>query len=144
MQTTIQTQSAATGIDFISNGIDDKFTKGSFKGGPADKVFCTPGGGFPAPDCKTKVGTNVSNNIVGTSGDDCVDGKRGDDKIAGFAGNDKLNGGEGKDSLVGADGNDELTGGPGPDTFVCGSGTDKITDFRSSEGDKKTSDCEQF
>jgi Ca2+-binding RTX toxin-like protein len=55
-----------------------------------------------------------------------------------------LNGGEGKDSLAGADGKDELTGGPGPDTFVCGSGTDKITDFNPSEGDKKTSDCEQF
>jgi len=61
-------EGAATGIVFISNGIDDMFTKGSFKGGPADKVFCTPGGGIPAPDCKIKIGTSDNNNIVGTSG----------------------------------------------------------------------------
>jgi Ca2+-binding RTX toxin-like protein len=137
-------EGAATGIDFISNGIDDRFTRGSFKGGPDDKVFCTPGGGFPAPDCKTKTGTNDDNNIVGTSGNDCIDGKRGDDKIAGLAGNDKLNGNDGKDLLVGSDGNDDLTGGQGPDSFSCGPGTDKITDFKPSEGDRKTSDCEQF
>ena len=55
-----------------------------------------------------------------------------------------MNGGEGKDLLVGGDGNDELTGGKGSDNFQCGAGNDKITDFKASEGDKKTNDCEQF
>jgi Ca2+-binding RTX toxin-like protein len=51
---------------------------------------------------------------------------------------------KGKDLIVGADGNDELSGGPCQDTFQCGPGTDEITDFKPSEGDKKTGDCEQF
>ena len=38
----------------------------------------------------------------------------------------------------------ELTGGPGPDFFQCGPGIDKIIDFKPSEGDKKTNDCEKF
>jgi Ca2+-binding RTX toxin-like protein len=48
------------------------------------------------------------------------------------------------DLLVGGDGNDELTGGPGADRFQYGAGKNKITDFRASEGDKKTNGCEQF
>ena len=53
-------------------------------------------------------------------------------------------GGDGKDRLIGGPGNDELTGGPGPDFFQCGPGIDKIIDFKPSEGDKKTGDCEHF
>jgi hypothetical protein len=96
------------------------------------------------PATGTGTGTDRNDNFVGTSNEDFFDGKGGNDNANGMAGNDKLNGGEGKDILLGGDGNDELTGGPGPDTFQCGSGTDKITDFKPSEGDKKTSDCEQF
>ena len=90
------------------------------------------------------VGNDNNNDLTGTPGNDCLNGGKGNDRIVGLAGNDKLLGGEGKDSLVGADGNDELTGGPGPDSIACGSGTDKITDFKPSEGDKKSGDCEQF
>jgi Ca2+-binding RTX toxin-like protein len=89
-------------------------------------------------------GTEKNDNLIGTSENDCIDGGNGNDKITGLAGNDKLNGGDGKDILLGGNDNDELTGGPGPDTFQCGSGNDKITDFKPSEGDKKTSDCEQL
>jgi hypothetical protein len=89
-------------------------------------------------------GTSKNDNLIGASANDCIEGKGGNDNIVGLAGNDKLNGGEGRDMLVGGDGNDELTGASGPDTFSCGHGTDKITDFSPSEGDRKTSDCEQF
>jgi Ca2+-binding RTX toxin-like protein len=100
-------------------------------------------------DCLTgsticQTGANSDDNLVGTSGNDCINGNSGSDTLIAGEGNDKMNGGDGRDRLIGGDGNDELTGGPGPDTFVCGPGTDKIIDFKPSEGDKKTSDCEQF
>jgi hypothetical protein len=82
--------------------------------------------------------------IIGDSGSDRIIGGFGNDRLDGEGGQDILIGGYGKDLLIGGTGNDELTGGPGPDTFVCGPGIDKITDFKQSEGDKKTSDCEQF
>jgi hemolysin type calcium-binding protein len=71
-------------------------------------------------------------------------GGAGDDNLIGGEGPDIIVGGDGKDNLIGGPGNDELTGGNGADNFNCGSGNDKITDFKPSEGDKKTSDCEQF
>lgn len=89
-------------------------------------------------------GTSANNLIDGEGGNDILNGLAGNDKIIGGDGNDKLNGGDGKDFLIGGNGNDELTGGKGADLFQCGAGTDKITDFKPSEGDKKTSDCEQF
>lgn len=92
----------------------------------------------------TIVGTNANNLIDGEGGNDILNGLAGNDKIIGGDGSDKMNGGDGKDFLVGGDGNDELTGGKGADLFQCGAGNDKITDFKPSEGDKKTSDCEQF
>ena len=55
-----------------------------------------------------------------------------------------MNGGDGKDLLVGGNGNDELAGGNGADKFDCGSGNDKIIDFTPSEGDIKSTNCEQF
>ncbi|HEY7109016.1 MAG TPA: calcium-binding protein [Nitrososphaeraceae archaeon] len=90
------------------------------------------------------VGNDKDNDLTGSRENDCINGRKGNDRIVGLTGNDKLLGGEGKDSLVGADGNDELTGGLGPDSIACGAGNDKITDFKPSEGDKKSDDCEQF
>ena len=51
-----------------------------------------------------------------------------------------LNGGEGNDELNGGEGKDKLKGGKGADTFICDI-ADKVTDFDSSEGDKKTGQC---
>ena len=102
------------------------------------------GSGNPPSSGACVTGTQKNDNLIGTSGNDCIDAKGGNDKIAGLAGHDKLNGGDGKDLLSGGNGNDELTGGPGPDIFQCGPGIDKIIDFKPSEGDKKTNDCEQF
>lgn len=82
--------------------------------------------------------------IIGHDRDDFIIGGFGDDKLEGGGGRDILVGGGGKDWLLGGPGNDQLTGGPGPDTFVCGPGLDKITDYKPAEGDKKSSDCEQF
>ena len=107
---------------------------------------CEAGFGVGGPPSNTDctLGTENKDNLIGTSNNDCINGKGGNDKIAGLAGNDKLNGGDGKDLLNGGNGNDDLTGGMGADLFQCGAGNDKITDFKPSEGDKKTNDCEQF
>ena len=104
-----------------------------------------PPGSLPPPNSGVCiVGTDKGESLVDKSNQNCIDAKGGNDKIAGLGGNDKLNGGEGNDLLSGGNGNDQLTGGNGADSFQCGAGNDKITDFKPSEGDKKTNDCEQF
>lgn len=102
------------------------------------------GVGGPPSNSGCTLGTENKDNLVGTSNNDCINGKGGDDKIAGLAGIDKLIGGDGKDLLSGGNGNDELTGEKGADKFDCGAGNDKITDFKPSEGDIKSTNCEQF
>jgi Ca2+-binding RTX toxin-like protein len=109
-------------------------------GGMAGAMVCTIGGPPPTRG-GCLVGTQKSETLVDRFDQNCIDAKGGNDKIVGLAGNDKLNGGDGNDLLSGGNGNDELTGGKGADLFQCGSGNDKITDFKPSEGDKKTNDC---
>ena len=48
------------------------------------------------------------------------------------------------DLLSGGNGNDELPGRNNADKFECSDANDKITDFKASEGDKKTNDCKQL
>ena len=48
------------------------------------------------------------------------------------------------DLLSGGNGNDELIGKNEADKFECSDGNDKTTDFKASEGDKTTNDCEQL
>ncbi len=107
-------------------------------------IECEGGGGVQGSFHPCFSGTENNDNLVGTAQNDCLDGKGGNDKIAGLDGNDKLNGGDGNDLLSGGNGNDELTGGKGADRFDCGAGKDKITDFKPSEGDIKSTNCEQF
>jgi len=125
-------------VSFFERLGHSTFFTGTFDG----NTFCKRNPTLSSGQCQT--GANTNDNLVGTAGNDCIIGNSGNDKLLGGSGNDKLNGGEGKDLLVGGDGNDELTGGKGSDKFQCGAGNDKITDFKASEGDKKTNDCEQF
>lgn len=48
------------------------------------------------------------------------------------------------DLLSGGNGNDELTGRNDADKFECSDSNDKITDFKASQGNKKTNDCKQL
>ncbi len=81
--------------------------------------------------------------VYGGLGNDRVFGNDGDDLLYGGAGNDTISGGNGNDTIFGGSGTDVLTGGRGADVFVFesvtdsphGTGRDRITDFRSSEGD---------
>jgi hypothetical protein len=80
--------------------------------------------------------------LCGAEGDDKLFGEGGNDKIEGFEGNDELRGGPGDDRLQGGVGNDHLYGDTGKDHFECGPGTDTIHGFMASEGDTKSSNCE--
>jgi V8-like Glu-specific endopeptidase len=91
----------------------------------------------------TVLGTDTSDNLVGTpgpdvfkagGGNDRVVGKGGSDRICGGDGNDDLGGGAGKDKLKGQDGGDSLAGGRGGDTCNGGRGRDSA---RSCEKESK-------
>ena len=80
--------------------------------------------------------------VVGKAGNDIIKAGNGDDLIQGGTGNDKIFGGNGNDILFGGLGDDIFTGGKGADVFYCGVGRDTITDYNSTEGDMRSSDCE--
>jgi Ca2+-binding RTX toxin-like protein len=136
------------GVDFQVSGKCGRspiqFKSSVFNGVWPGLVECKTTSTPPTSNGNCVTGSDKNDNLIGTSGNDCIDGKGGNDKIAGLAGNDKLNSGDGKDLLSGGAGNDELTGGSGADKFDCGAGNDKITDFNPSEGDIKSTNCEQF
>lgn len=72
-------------------------------------------------------GTNQSELLIGTSGDDDIHGLAGDDTIKGGGGNDFLDGGRGNDLLVaeGA-GYSRMLGGSGNDTLIGAGGNDYL------------------
>jgi Ca2+-binding RTX toxin-like protein len=106
------------------------------------------------------VGTSHDDKINGDFGDDQLKGRDGDDIIQGGGGSDKIYGqdgddfllggfgddlivgGNGNDNLLGGPDDDTLVGGPGKDYFNCGDGQDVIVDFKPSQGDTRTQDCE--
>jgi len=78
-------------------------------------------------------GTNGNDLIFALGGSDYVDGKGGDDCIIGGNGSDYINGGDGEDSIFGGPGSDLIIGGnqndyldgqQGSDLVLGGSGTD--------------------
>ena len=82
--------------------------------------------------------------LCGGKGNDKIYGQDGNDKLYGFSGNDEIHGGPGNDEVRGGAGNDILYGEAGKDKFRCEGGTDRIKDYKPSEGDTKTSDCEIY
>lgn len=66
-------------------------------------------------------------NVIGTAGNDYIVGSANDNVITGGAGADTMTGGAGADTFVFATADIDTT---------AGAVTDKITDFKSSEGDK--------
>jgi Ca2+-binding RTX toxin-like protein len=96
-------------------------------------------------------GEDHSNNIVSILGgsddhtnDNVICGGPGNDILVGRSGNNIIYSDAGYDRLFGGPGNDILIGGPGADYFDCGLGNDTVRDYHPSEGDTKTSDCENY
>lgn len=83
---------------------------------------------------ETVNGTGGNDIILGLDGDDELNGNAGDDVLIGGRGNDTLNGGNSDDRLIGGVGNDALSGGTGNDTYVFGltDGSDTITESSNS------------
>lgn len=85
-------------------------------------------------------GTNGDNTLNGQDGADRLYGRGGNDTLIGWDGNDRLDGGANNDTLDGGYDDDILTGGSGRDTFVFNTnmfgdgqqddGHDTITDFQ--------------
>ena len=71
-------------------------------------------------------GTNASDTLNGTTGDDIICGGNRSDTINGLGGNDTIFGQNGKDVLNGSDGNDNVMGGNGKDQVTGGAGTDML------------------
>jgi hypothetical protein len=93
-----------------------------------------------------------NDRVFARGGDDTVDGAAGDDSIRGGSGDDALSGGEGDDRLMGGQGEDKLDGGDGDDVMngrgdgrdadeiACGAGNDVA---KLGRGDAADDDCEK-
>ena len=147
-------------VYIVDNAQDDVIEEAG--GGRADMVKSRIG--FELPDFVENLrllgnknlagmGNELSNQIIGNSGNNRLSGDEGSDKLAGAAGNDAIWGGDGKDLLRGGDGNDRLIGGYGGDVLHGGDGADRfiftsfvdstsgrsrdtIADFSQSQGDR--------
>lgn len=82
----------------------------------------------PTNGCDSKlatiVGTDGSNKIRGTAGDDVIVAGGGKDNVKGLGGNDTICGSAGKDVLKGGAGNDRIFGESGKDQLKGSSGVD--------------------
>ncbi|WP_188873303.1 Ig-like domain-containing protein, partial [Iodidimonas muriae] len=72
------------------------------------------------------IGLGKSDLLIGRSGDDHLEGNDGDDILFGGSGKDRLEGGSGNDILSGGSGNDHLEGNDGDDILFGGSGSDRL------------------
>jgi Ca2+-binding RTX toxin-like protein len=72
------------------------------------------------------VGTDHSDVIIGSDGDDRLDGLGGDDVICGGPGRDRIEAGWGDDAVRGDTDDDRIDGGPGYDTVVGDDGNDTV------------------
>ncbi len=78
--------------------------------------------GLPA----TIVGTERSDTLHGTSGDDVIVAKGGNDVIRSYGGDDVVCGGPGNDRIATGAGADVAIGGPGNDSVSSSAGADRI------------------
>ena len=72
------------------------------------------------------IGGTGNDTLSGADGNDIIDGRGGDDLEFGDAGNDSVLGSEGNDSLDGGLGNDTLDGENGIDSLIGGQGNDYL------------------
>lgn len=79
------------------------------------------------------VGSDESDLIIGSFGNDELDGNGGDDLIFGLLGDDEISGGLGADLVFAGSGNDTVEGGDGDDTLLGGYGNDRIVGNRGND-----------
>jgi Ca2+-binding RTX toxin-like protein len=81
----------------------------------------------------TITGTDGTDELHGTSGNDVICGLKGDDELFGEGGNDLLRGGAGDDFLSGGPDDDILFGLVGNDSMVGRGGDDEINGFTGQD-----------
>ncbi|NES03976.1 MAG: calcium-binding protein [Okeania sp. SIO2F4] len=79
------------------------------------------------------LGTDESDELIGTPGNNFISGHRQDDLIPGGDGNDLLYGGKGNDTVDGGPGIDLIGGHRGDDVLIGGTGGDRF-DFAANHG----------
>ena len=79
------------------------------------------------------VGSFGNDDIAGNGGNDLIFGLFGNDKLAGGLGDDKIFGGFGCDIVEGGDGEDHLYGGFGNDRIVGNRGNDRMSGGRGND-----------
>ena len=72
------------------------------------------------------VGTNSSDNINGTSGNDLIFALGGSDRVDGKGGDDCIIGGNGSDKLIGGNGSDVILGGAASDSIEGNNASDNL------------------
>lgn len=82
---------------------------------------------FAVPAQCSANGITYGAPIIGTEGSDIVNGTNGNDLIFALGGSDIVNGKNGHDCIVGGDGSDVLRGGNGNDIILGGAGSDSIS-----------------
>ncbi|MGH2652191.1 MAG: calcium-binding protein, partial [Actinomycetota bacterium] len=103
--------------------------------GPGPGPTPSPG---PPQACR---GTDGSDILVGTAGDDLCLGLGGSDRIRTLKGDDVANGGKGSDALRLGSGDDTGRGGAGGDLVACGPGSD--TGIGGAGDDTVRRNCEE-
>ena len=71
-------------------------------------------------------GTDISNTLIGTAGNDLINGHDGNDIVNGGAGDDEIYGGAGRDVITDGEGWNHIDAGDGNDAVKSGSGNDEV------------------
>ncbi|NJR38142.1 MAG: hypothetical protein HC781_03930 [Leptolyngbyaceae cyanobacterium CSU_1_4] len=118
------------GKDSDGDGILDLADKGAgFGGGNRPSFKDSNNNGTPdfmEISVSPPKGSNGSDTIIGTDGDDILNGFSDLDIIYGRGGNDLINGGSDRDVLRGDEGNDTINGGTDNDNIQGGTGNDSV------------------
>ena len=82
--------------------------------------------GLLPSDQRIQSGSDLDDELFGTTGSDTILGNGGDDILRGFGGADLINGGAGNDLVLGGNGRDILRGEAGRDVLKGGGGNDRL------------------
>ena len=72
-------------------------------------------------------GSDLSDSLIGGSGDDVLLGGQGNDSVSGGLEDDFISGDQGDDTLIGDEGSDHIRGGEGSDLIIGSSGDDFLS-----------------
>ncbi|MDU9003677.1 S8 family serine peptidase [Sedimentitalea todarodis] len=129
----VDSYDGGAGIDLIDwsgvnqGGISFNLGTGTATAGGGQVETMTHFENFYGTDLNDNIrGSSDSNLLRGMDGDDAMRGLQGHDLMAGGDGNDNMRGNGGSDTLSGDAGNDTLRGGGGGDTLLDGDGRDQM------------------